>query len=164
MKTVIRNLVIAVLIMAFACGVACSGGAKPKMSAQQIYEDVLAVSGFDTMTPVNKRDYVEIYGIDANNFAENDYVWYVSENVSLNADEVFIANVENEKYVDVLVSLLQKHLDTRLSVAETYSPDEAQKLNNVEITTVRNAYGCWVYYCVGEQYVKMMGTVRGDLG
>ena len=176
MKHVFRSSLLVLLALVFAvCGAACSGSGgsgeadttrepTPHKSAQEVYEDVLAVSGFGNMTLVTNRDYAEIYGIDLNKISKEDHVWYVSENVSLNADEVVILRVEKEEYLDTLVTLLQKHLDTRLAVAETYSPEEAAKLKNVEIATAKNSTGLWVYYCVGENYTKMMGVLRTDIG
>lgn len=170
MNKLFRSSLLILLAMAFAlCCTACSGGEqqnnnKVVKTAEEVCQEVLEVSGFGEMTLVPKRDYAEIYGIDVRNFVENDYVWYVSDNPSLNADEVVIIHVEREEYRDVLISILQKHLDTRLAVAESYSPEEAAKLKNVEIGTAQNSSGIWVYYCIGEQYTKMMGVIRSDIG
>lgn len=134
-----------------------------KITAEQLYNDVLAVSGFGNMTAVSKRDYAEIYGIDANNFL--DHIWYQSENPSLNADEIAIFLVKNEKehYVSVLKSLLEKHIETRLNVAESYSPEEAGKLREAEVTTVQGKTGTWVFFCVGSEYDDMMRAFKADL-
>ncbi len=171
--TVLSIAMAALMLAAFGCsGNKGEQGDKPTAepaaeakTAEQVYQDVLAVSGFGNMTAVNKRDYIEIYGIDTNNF--DDYVWYQSENPSLNADEVAIFLVKEEKaerYVSVLESLLHKHLNTRINVAESYSPEEAGKLKQAEVTTVKGAAGTWVYVCVGNEYSSMMDVFAADLG
>ncbi len=166
MKTRTIAFILVLCMAASLCFLGCSGSEpaadKPEKTAAEIYEDVLAVSGFGAMTPVPKRDYIEIYGIDANNLA--DYVWYASDNPSLNADEVLIFRLEKESYADVLITLLEKHITTRLRVAEDYSPEEAAKLSQVEVKKVSNSQGLWVYFCVGSEYAKMMDVLKTDIG
>ena len=173
---IFRSVALILMAAAFAaCCIACAspsdtdkpgntGEAQPAKTAAEVYEDVLAVSGFGSMTPVPKRDYVEIYAIDANKFYKDDYVWYMSENKSLNADEILIFHVENEDYCSVLVNMLRAHLEQQISIAESYSPEEVAKLRKTEIMEVKNASGLWVYYCVGAEYDKMMEVFASDLG
>ena len=161
-------IVTALLTLAsFGCnkqGTEDNSGSKELMAAADVYADVLEVSGFGAMTPVARRDYIEIYGIDANNF--EDCAWYVSDNPALNADEValFLVKKDKEQYADTLVTLLQKHIDTRLNVANSYSPEEAGKLEQVKVTTAECDEGTWVYYCIGAEYAKMMEVLKKDIG
>ena len=167
MKNTVRfiSLVLFVVMLA-SCLTACTAKqpAKDPITAEQAYENALAVSGFGEMTPVPKRDYIELYGIDCNKLEE--YVWYTSDNPSLNADEICVLKVkpDNEAYLEVLATLLQKHIDTRLNNAESYSPEEAGKLRQAEVVTVKNNTGIWAYFCVGSQYSKMKTSLMHDIG
>lgn len=170
MKRIICSSLLILLCAAFAFGAAACNKAgeseapRVQKTAEEVYQEVYEVSGFETMTPVPKRDYVEIYGIDPNKFYKDDYVWYMSENKALNADEIVIFHVENEDYLGVLVNMLRAHLDQQISIAESYSPEEVAKLKKTEIIDVKNSSGLWVYYCVGAEYDKMMDVFASDLG
>lgn len=98
-NSVIRSALLIALaaLIAFSCACSKSGEQntpKVQKTCEELYQEVYAVSGFGAMTPVPKRDYIEVYGINANNFA--DCVWYTSENPALNADEVAIFRLENK--------------------------------------------------------------------
>ena len=159
-----KIIAIVLVILAAACVVSgCSGkpadNKQPK-SAAEVYADVSAAGGLSAMTPVPARDYNEIYGVDTSKVG--DSAWYMSDNPSLNADEVAVFLLSDASYAADLVKLLEGRVARQLSVAESYSPDEAGKLKQTVVTTAVNAAGTWVYYCVGTEYAKMMDAFRRD--
>ena len=155
---------ILVLVSAFCVLTAC--GKKPASvtpkTAAEVYADVAAAGSFGNMTPVPARDYNEIYGVDTSKVA--DSAWYMSENPSLNADEAAVFLLSDASYAAELVKLLEGRVARQLSVAESYSPEEAGKLKQTVVTTASNSAGTWVYYCVGTNYAKMMDAFKADIG
>lgn len=156
MKKVIvsASALLLVLVCLFA---ACTKPVAPvnaDITAKELWEKVSAVAGYGAMTAVPERDYLDVYGIDASKLA--DSAWYMSENPSLNADECAIFKLEDASYAETLAGLLKDRLARQLTVAETYSPDEAGKLKNAEVVTA----GSFVYYCVGNNAEAMMNTIR----
>lgn len=165
MKKLVSIVAIAAILLTLALGfAACSGSDKPEndvpsqtvtKSAAEIYNAVAAVANFSGMTVVPTRDYTDIYGIDASKVEES--VWYMSENPSLNADEVAIFKLSDESYADELAGLFKDRIERQLQVAETYSPDEAAKLKDAQVVVK----GGWVYYCIGAEsdaMMKVLGT------
>lgn len=167
MKKLITVFALAALCVVFALGsVACKGSDKPAndvpsavttKSPAEIYNAVAAVAKFDGMTVVPTRDYTDIYGIDPAKVDSS--VWYMSENPSLNADEVAIFKLSDETYAEQLSKLFKDRIARQLQVAETYSPAEASKLENAEVVV----NGSWVYYCVGAEAEAMMKVLRSEI-
>ena len=163
MKKIAFALIALVLTAAFAACLACTGkpsepaptegAASPDLTAADIYSAANAVSGFGTMTAVPKADLSDIYGIDASKVA--DYAWYVSENPSLNADEIAVFKLADASYANELKGICEARIARQLSVAETYSPDEAGKLQNASVTVA----GSFVYYCVGSASDAMTNAI-----
>lgn len=161
-----KTIAILLVMLTAACVLAGCGGkpadnVKPKTAAE-VYADVSAAGGLTAMTPVPARDYNEIYGVDTSKVA--DSAWYMSDNPSLNADEVAVFLLSDASYAADLVKLLEGRVARQLSVAESYSPDEAGKLKQTVVTTAANAAGTWVYYCVGTDHAKMMDAFKADIG
>ena len=123
-------------------------------TVSQIYDKVKEVAGFGGMTAVPQRDYSDIYGIDASKISES--VWYMSENPSLNADEVAIFKLSDSSYADTLAGIFRDRISRQLEVAKTYSPDEAGKLEKAEVVVA----GSYVYYCVGKASDAMMAVFK----
>ena len=165
MKKLVSTAAILALIAVLAfCFAACKGKddtvepiSVTTKSPAEIYSAVSAVAGFDGMTIVPTRDYSDIYGIDESKIDQS--VWYMSENPSLNADEVAIFKLNDETYAEELAQLFKDRIARQLQVAETYSPAEAAKLQNVNVV----AKGSWVYYCVGAQADAMMGVLNSEI-
>lgn len=161
MKKTVSVFAVIAIILIMALGIAACGGSEPKevtKSASEIWNAVSAVAKFEGMTPVPARDMGDVYGIDSSKIA--DSVWYMSENPSLNADEVAIFKVNDESYAGELGTLLKDRIARQLQVAETYSPDEAAKLKAASVNVVGN----WVYYCVGAENAAMMEVLRAEIG
>ena len=164
MKSCLRFAIITVLIAVcsvFLFGCKEQAGEKPitvTKTAAEIFADVKAVSGFGNMTAVPTRDYMDIYGI-ANNNVE-DAAWYMSENPSLNGDEVAIFKAVDEQFAKELVSVFESRIERQKQVAESYSPEELAKYQKTQVTRVGN----WVYYVVGDNYTQMMNVLRDTIG
>ena len=166
MKKLVSALLVLVLVLT-AASFGCSGGNdKPDNTeeavgfngaALDVYNAANAVSGFGTMTAVPKADYSDIYGVDTSKV--EDSVWYVSENPSLNADEIAVFKLSDPSYAETLKGIFEARIARQLSVAETYSPEEAGKLENASVTVL----GSWVYYCVGSASEAMNSAINGLL-
>ena len=149
------------LICAFALLTAACTGNKPKevtKSAAEIYTLAAEAGKFGVMTPVPAADLTDIYGIDASKLEE--HAWYMSENPSLNADEIGIFKVNDAAYANTLAGILNDRIARQLNVAETYSPEEAAKLKNAQAVAV----GSWVYFCVGSDNAAIMNVLRNEIG
>jgi len=161
MKKLVSVFTVFCMILALCLSLAaCGGGESHEVtkSAAEIYNAVAAAGKFGGMTPVPARDLSDVYGIDAAKI--EDSAWYMSENPSLNADEVAVFKVSDAAYAAELTTLLQGRIARQLEVAETYSPDEAAKLKAAQVVTVGN----WVYYCVGTENAAMMDVFRAEIG
>ncbi|MCR5610976.1 MAG: DUF4358 domain-containing protein [Clostridiales bacterium] len=157
MKKFLSLALVFVLVLSLSSFLACNKDPKPAgdpVTVAQLWESVKAVSGFSEMTAVPERDYMEVYGIDSTKLAES--VWYMSENPSLNADECAIFKLSDTAYAGTLAEILKGRIARQLSVAESYSPEEATKLKNAEVVTE----GSFVYYCVGDNAEAMMNVIR----
>lgn len=165
MKKLVSALLVLVMAAALTASFGCSGGSdKPANTEEAVdfnvtplgaYNAAFAVSGFGNMTAVPKSDYSDIYGIDASKVA--DSVWYVSENPSLNADEVAVFKLSDASYAETLKGIFEARIARQLSVAQSYSPEEAGKLENASVTVL----GSWVYYCVGASSDAMNSAING---
>lgn len=158
MKKLISLITVTVLVLVLAC--ACTGKEPNKVtkSASEIYAAVSEAGGLGAMTPVPASDLADVYGIDSAKLGE--FAWYMSENPSLNADEVGIFKLNDGAYAAALAQIMKDRIARQLSVAETYSPDEAAKLKAAEVVTVGN----WVYFCVGGNSSAMMEVLRNEIG
>lgn len=166
MKKLVSTIAIVALALLFALSfAACNKADKPGegnshpiiKSPAEIYTAVSAVADFGGMTIVPTRDYTDIYGIDSSKVEQS--VWYMSENPSLNADEVAIFKLSDESYAQELAQLFKDRIARQLQVAETYSPQEAAKLQNAEVF----AKGAWVYYCIGEKAEAMLTVLNSEI-
>ena len=160
MKKLVSVVALLALVLALAVSAACTGKDNPPqeaLSAGQIYDLVKEAGKLGSMTAVPAGDYLDIYGIDASKIAES--AWYMSENPSLNADEVAIFKLSDASYANTLADLLNARIARQLQVAETYSPDEAAKLQNAEVVSAGN----YVYYCVGAEYDAMMNVLKTNI-
>lgn len=165
MKKIAFALIALVLTAAFAACLACTGKPSEPANTEEAvdfnvtplgaYNAAFAVSGFGNMTAVPKSDLSDIYGIDASKVA--DYAWYVSENPSLNADEVAVFKLSDASYAETLKGIFEARIARQLSVAQSYSPEEAGKLENASVTVL----GSWVYYCVGASSDAMNSAING---
>lgn len=166
MKKLVSTIVVFALVLLFAFSMtACKNADKndgtpsytSAKSPAEIYTAVSAAAGFGGMTIVPTRDYADIYGIDASKVDQS--VWYMSENPSLNADEVAIFKLNDESYTQELANLFKDRIARQLQVAETYSPAEAAKLQNAEVFTK----GSWVYYCIGTEAEAMLKVFNTEI-
>ena len=163
MKKALPIILAAIMLFSLVSFAACE--TKPKddptpvadLTAAALWEKVKAVSGFGGMTAVPARDYGDIYGIDSSKLA--DSAWYMSENPSTNADECAIFKVSDASYADTLKKVLEDRVARQLSVTKTYSPEQAAKLENVEVVV----NGSWVCYCVGDNYADMMNVINANI-
>lgn len=153
--SILLVLVLASVLVLTACG------EKPEpapsgttLSAKEVWNKVMEVSGFGEMTLVPTRDYADIYGIDSSKI--EDSVWYMSENSATNADEVAIMKVNDPAYADALKKILEDRVETQVNVCRTYAPEQAAKLEKTEVVSA----GSWVYYCVGDNYDAMMNVLN----
>ena len=171
MKKLVSVLMILVLAAALIMGAAC--GKDPQTpansteesvgfstTADQLYNAALAVSGFGNMTAVPQTDYSDIYGIDVSKIA--DSAWYVSENPSLNADEIAVFKLGYPDYVDTLKGIFESRIARQLQVAQTYSPEEASKLENAYVTVTTEGF-IFVYYCIGDNSEAMMQAIASNI-
>lgn len=155
--SVITLLVIAsALVMSAACGPKDVPSAEIP-SAGQLYKLVAEAGKLEAMTSVPAGDYLDIYGIDTSKLEES--AWYMSENPSLNADEVAIFKLSDASYKDALVKLLNDRIARQLQVAQTYSPEEASKLEKAEVVSAGN----YVYYCIGAESDAMMNVLKTNI-
>lgn len=150
-----KRIVICILVFAMAALAACNTDTPKEvtMNAAEIYAEVYAVSGYGTMTAVPDRDLTDIYAIDPDKVA--DRAWYMSDNPSLNADEVAIFKAVDEEYAAELVTIFNQRIEDQKLVAMSYSPAEFSKLDNAQVVQS----GCWVYYAVGTEYAAMMDVL-----
>jgi hypothetical protein len=177
MKKLVSVLMILVLAAALVMGAACgkdpetpANSEKPANSteesvgfsttADQLYNAALAVSGFGNMTAVPAADYSDIYGIDVSKIA--DSAWYVSENPSLNADEIAVFKLGYPDYADTLKGIFESRIARQLQVAQTYSPEEASKLENAYVTVTTEGF-IFVYYCIGDNSEAMMQAIASNI-
>ena len=160
MKKTLSIIALTALVLVLALSCACSGKGPKEVtkSAAEIYTAVAAAGKLGTMTPVPATDLSDVYGIDSSKLAE--FAWYVSENPSLNADEVGIFKVNDEAYAASLEQIMKDRIARQLNVAESYSPDEAAKLKAAQVISVGN----WVYFCVGGEGAAMMEVLRNEIG
>ena len=161
MKKLVSVFTVFCMILALCLSLAACGGGEAKevtKSAAEIYSAVAAAGKLGGMTPVPARDLSDVYGIDSAKI--EDSAWYMSENPSLNADEVALFKVSDAAYASALSALLKDRIARQLQVAETYSPEEASKLKAAEVVTV----GSWVYYCIGTENSAMMDVFRAEIG
>lgn len=159
MKKLISIILILVTVMTCAIAVGCkknegSEGSVVTDTIEQLWDKVKAVSGFGNMTAVPKADYSDVYGIDASKVDSS--VWFVSENPSLNADEGAIFKVNDPAYAETLAKIFRDRIERQLKVAETYSPDEASKLQSAEVVVSGN----YVYYFVGKASKAMTDVLK----
>ena len=127
---------------------------EPAANVSELWEKAKAVSDFGEMTPVPQSDYLEIYGIDATKVEES--VWYMSENPAVNADEIAIFKLSDAGYAETLAGIFRSRIDRQINLANTYSPDEASKLEKTEVVTE----GSFVYFCVGDNYDAMINVLK----
>ncbi|MBO4563451.1 MAG: DUF4358 domain-containing protein [Clostridia bacterium] len=156
MKKIISAIFAILLVMALAgCGKP-SGENQTTLpaSAAELWAKANEVSGFGNMTPVPVGDLSDIYGIDQQQV--EDFIWYMSENPSLNADETAIFKLTNESYANEVKAKFEARIARQLTVAQGYSPTEASKLENAKVAVE----GCWVYYCVGDNSDAMMKVIK----
>lgn len=153
-------LMLAALFTMSACN-NNNGGDDPAPSANitpsELWDKVKAVSGFGGMTVVPLRDYTDVYGIDSTKIAES--AWYMSENPSINADECALFKVSDASYAETLKKIFEDRVARQLALTKTYSPEQAAKLENVEVVSV----GSWVCFCVGDNYADMMNVINSNI-
>lgn len=159
MKKLISLILILAVVVACAYAFGCKkptpeDGAAVTDTIEQLWEKVKNVSGFGNMTSVPKSDYEDVYGIDASKVDSS--VWFVSENPSLNADEGAIFKLNDPAYAETLAKIFRDRIERQLRVAETYSPDEASKLESAEVV----ASGKYVYYFVGKAAKTMTDVLK----
>lgn len=140
------SLVLAVVLIASAfvfsaCG--NNGGGNTSLSVTELWAKANEAAGFGAMTAVPKGDWSDIYGVDTSKVEEA--AWYMSENPSLNADEMAIFKLNDASYAETLAGIFRSRIARQLEVAKAYSPDEAKKLETAEVVVAGN----YVYYCVG---------------
>ncbi len=161
MKRIVSVFTLVMMALALML-TACSGSSEKEKqvtkSAAEIYTAVSEAGKLEAMTAVPSRDFSDVYGIDAAMI--EDSAWYMSENPSLNADEVAIFKLSSEEYAKTLATLLKDRIARQLQVAEIYSPEEAAKIKAAEVVTVGN----WVYYCIGTENAAMMNVLRAEIG
>ena len=160
MKKTVSVILLGALVLVLALSCACSGKGPKEVtkSAAEIYAAVAQAGKLGAMTPVPATDLSDVYGIDVSKLEE--HAWYMSENPSLNADEVGVFKVNDESYAQTLADKMYDRIARQLAVAETYSPDEAAKLKAAQVVTVGN----WVYFCVGGESSAMMDVFRSEIG
>ena len=150
------------LVVAFAALAACSGGSQnvqPKQAdLAAVYELITSSGKIAELTKVPERDLYEVYGIEKDKLKQ--WAFGLSENYSVDAGEVALFEANDASYVDTLVEKLQKHIENYKNVAKGYSPDQAAKLEPVQVTKVGN----FVYLVVGEDYNALMQILKDNIG
>lgn len=149
-------LVIALLTLTMF---ACSGTTTAKQAdVNEVYSELIATGHFDTMVSVSERDMYEIYGIDLEKVKQAAF--YVSENSSINADEIAIFEVADEAYLDTLYNILSTRINDQIRLCENYSQTEASKLNKTSVTKIGN----YCYYIVNDNYTDLMDIMKDKIG
>ncbi len=149
-------LVIAMLTLTLC---ACSGTTTAKQAdVNEVYNELIATGKFDTMVSVSERDMYEIYGIDLEKIKQAAF--YVSENSSINADEIAIFEVSDEEYLDTLYNILTTRITDQIRLCENYSQTEASKLNKTSVVKIGN----YCYYIVNDNYSDLMSIMKDKIG
>lgn len=167
MKKLLRaTLFVLAIIVAATALFGCSGNgnpdadnnnATPDIAAADLYAAVSGASGFSDMTAVSSRDISEIYGISTDSVDE--YVWYMSSNPSLNADEAAFFYAKDADSAKALVGIFEARIERQRKVAESYSPTELAKLNMTEVTR----FGNLVCYVVCSDYDSAMNALEAKI-
>lgn len=165
MKKTVSVVLVLLLALSFAIFSACSKPAKPDETAApakpvdmaSLWESVKTAAGYGAMTAVPKTDLSDIYGIDVSKIEEQ--VWYMSENPSLNADEFAMFKLSDASYAEQLSGILKARIERQLQVAQTYSPEQAAKLENAKVTVS----GSYVYFCVAENCDAAVNAIESAL-
>lgn len=148
-----------VIVMLTLTLCACSGTTTAKQAdVNEVYNELIATGKFDTMVSVSERDMYEIYGIDLEKIKQAAF--YVSENSSINADEIAIFEVSDEEYLDTLYNILTTRITDQIRLCENYSQTEASKLNKTSVVKIGN----YCYYIVNDNYSDLMSIMKDKIG
>ncbi len=148
-----------VIVSALCSILGCTGGSAVKdADVNEVYNKLIASGDFGQMIPVSERDMFEIYGIKLENVKQSAF--YMSENSSINADEIAIFEVSDPEYLETLYNILCTRISNQINLAKTYSQDQASKLEKTEVKKVGN----YCYYVVSDNYNAHMQIMKDNIG
>lgn len=147
----------AILVLSAVFLAACAGSPKD-VNIPDVYDKLIATGNFSEMIKVPERELSEIYGIDTGKLKQ--YVFYMSENSSINADEIAIFEVSDPEYAAELEKICNKRLERQREITSSYAPDEFAKLKPTEVRRVGN----YVYYAVGNNYDSLIKILKANIG
>lgn len=136
----------------------CAKSPAKEADVNEVYDKLIATNDFDQMIPVSERDMFEIYGIKMDSIKQAAF--YMSENSSINADEIAIFEVNDPQYIDTLYNILCTRINNQINLAKNYSQDQASKLEKTEVKKVGN----FCYYVVSENYNEHMRIMKDNIG
>lgn len=157
MKKVI--VIILTLVSVFCIFAGCTGNQTAKQAdVSEVYNKLIETGDFGQMLPVSDRDMYEIYGIKMEKIKQAAF--YMSENSSIDADEIAIFEVSDPEYLDTLYNILCTRVTNQINLAKTYSQDQTAKLEKTEVKKVGN----FCYYVVSGNYNEHMKIMKDNIG
>lgn len=155
MKRILAISITLIIMLSFIAG--CSPKAK-EANVADVYNQLIESGYYGQMVPVAERDYYEIYGIDMGKIKQAAF--YMSDNPSVNADEIAIFEVNDPEYLNTIYNILCSRVSEQLKLTETYSVEQHGKLARTEVVTVGN----YCYYLVNDNYNELMKIMRDSIG
>lgn len=152
-------VIILTLALAFCTFAGCTGNGPVKQAdVSQVYSKLIETGDFGQMIPVSDRDMYEIYGIQMEKIKQAAF--YMSENSSIDADEIAIFEVSDPEYLETLYNILCTRIANQINLAKTYSQDQTVKLEKTEVKKVGN----FCYYVVSDNYNEHMKLMKDNIG
>lgn len=142
--------------LCFAC--ACTGTGAKEADVNEVYSKLIETGYFGQMVPVSERDMFEIYGIKTEKIKQAAF--YMSENSSVNADEIAIFEVNDPEYLDTLYNILCTRVKDQLKLTLGYSQDQNAKLEKTTVVKVGN----YCYYLVNDNYNELIKIMKDNIG
>lgn len=151
--------IILTLVSVFCVFAGCTGNQTAKQAdVNEVYNKLNETGDFGQMLPVSDRDMYEIYGINMDKIKQAAF--YMSENSSIDADEIAIFEVNDPEYLDALYNILCTRIANQINLAKTYSQDQTAKLEKTEVKKVGN----FCYYVVSDNYNEHMKLMKDNIG
>lgn len=137
--------------------VSCTPSVK-EVDVNEVFEKLNATGYLSSMIPVSRSDLYEVYGIETDKIEQAAF--YLSENSSMNADEIAIFELADAEYADTLFTMLRSRIERKIRIAEEYSMEETAKIKKTEVCHVGN----YVYYIVCDEYNELMKIMKENIG